>query len=283
MSTVGAALGEKVISMDVNGVTIEAIKCGYKGEKSQARPILFLHPGIGLDAVAAVLAGLAKGGEVIAPSHPGFGASPLPKGMTTVDDVSYFYLDLLDELDLRDVIVVGIGLGGWIAAEIAVKNSTRLSHLIMANAIGVKIGGRETRDIVDIWALTPEEFNTAAWFDPGMGARDYKNLPDADSLASARNREAYARIAWSPYMHNPRLKNRLHRIKLPTLFLWGMADRILSEQYGRGYCGLIAGAKFEPIEKAGHFPHIEQPEEFAHRVLAFADAPAKVVSRAVQA
>ena len=170
------------------------------------------------------------------------------------------------------MLVVGVGLGGWIAAEIAVKNSSRLSRLVMANAVGVKIGDRETRDIVDIWALMPDEFNALAYFDPKAGERDYKNLPEAESLAAARNREAYARLAWSPYMHNPKLKNRLHRIKLPTLFLWGTADRILSEKYGRGYCGLIAGAKFEPIEKAGHFPHIEQPEEFARRVLAFADA-----------
>ena len=84
-------------------------------------------------------------------------------------------------------------------------------------------------------------------------------------------------------MHNPKLKNRLHRIKLPTLFLWGMADRILSETYGRGYCGLIAGAKFEPIEKAGHFPHIEQPAEFARRVLAFADTAATPIARAKRA
>ena len=99
-------------------MTIEAI------ERGQGRPILFLHPGIGIDAAAPVLAELAKGGRVIAPSHPGFGTSQLPKGMTTVDDVSYFYLDLLEQLDLRDVLVVGVGLGGWIAAEIAVKNST---------------------------------------------------------------------------------------------------------------------------------------------------------------
>ncbi len=263
---------DTITSMVVNGVTIEAIDKGR--ENANARPILFLHPGIGIDAVAPVLALLAKGGRVIAPSHPGFGTSQIPKGMTTVDDVAYFYLDLLDQLDLRDVLVVGVGLGGWIAAEIATKNSARLSRLVMANAVGVKIGDRETRDIVDIWALMPEEFDRLAWFDPKVGAHDYKSLPEAESLSAARNREATARLCWSPYMHNPKLKGRLHRIKLPTLFLWGMADRILSEQYGRAYCGLIAGAKFEPIEKAGHFPHIEQPEEFARRVLAFADAPA---------
>ncbi len=266
--TAGAAT-----SLVVNGTTLEAI------ERGRGRPILFLHPSNGIDAGAPVLDRLAKGGRVIAPSHPGFGASQLPKGMTTIDDVSYFYLDLLEQLDLRDVLVVGVGLGGWIAAEIAVKSTERLSQLVLGNPVGLKFGDRETRDIVDIWALMPNEFNELAYFDPKAGERDYKNLPEAESLAAARNREAHARLAWSPYMHNPKLKSRLHRIKLPTLFLWGTADRILSEKYGRGYCGLIPGAKFEPIEKAGHFPHIEQPAEFARRVLAFAEASTPAARR----
>jgi pimeloyl-ACP methyl ester carboxylesterase len=84
-------------------------------------------------------------------------------------------------------------------------------------------------------------------------------------------------------MHNPKLKDRLHRIKLPTLFLWGKADRILSEQYGRAYCALIAGATFETIERAGHYPHIEQPEIFADRVLAFADGTTRVAPKARRA
>ena len=268
---------DAIKSMVVNGVTIEAV------ERGQGRPILFLHPGIGIDPDAPVLTELAKGGRVIAPSHPGFGTSQLPKGMTSVDDVSYFYLDLLELLDLRDVLVVGVGLGAWIAAEIAVKDSSRLSRLVMANAIGVKIGDRETRDIVDIWALMPDEFNALAYSDPKLGERDYKNLPEAESLAAARNREAYARLAWSPYMHNPKLKNRLHRVTVPTLFLWGASDRILSESYGRGYCALVPGARFETIANAGHFPHIEQPDEFARRTLGFAEAQQQAAQRSRRA
>jgi pimeloyl-ACP methyl ester carboxylesterase len=264
-------------SVAVNGVTIDMI------DRGQGQPILFLHPGIGIDPKAPALTALTKGGRLLAPSHPGFGTSQLPKGMNSVDDVSYFYLDLLDQLDLRDVLLVGVGLGGWIACEIAVKNDTRLSRLVLANPVGVKIGDRETRDIVDIWALMPSEFNELAYFDPKAGEHDYKNLPEAESTAAARNREALARLAWSPYMHNPKLKSRLHRIKLPTLFLWGVADRILSEKYGRAYCALIEGAKFETIERAGHFPHIEQPEEFARRVLAFADETSQPAARARRA
>ncbi len=268
---------DAVTSLVVNGATIEAI------ERGQGRPILFLHPGIGIEANAPVLTELARGGRLLAPSHPGFGTSSLPKGMTTVDDLSYFYLDVLEQLDLRDVLVVGIGLGAWIAAEIAVKDSSRLSQLVMANAIGVKVGDRETRDIVDIWSLMPDELNALAYADPQKGQRDYKNLPEVESIAAARNREATARFCWSPYMHNPKLKNRLHRIRIPTLFLWGTADRILSEKYGRAYCAMIAGARFETIENAGHFPHIEQPEEFARRTLAFASAAAPEAPRAKRA
>jgi pimeloyl-ACP methyl ester carboxylesterase len=268
-------------SIVVNGVTIEAVERG--NESGAGRPILFLHPGIGIDPAAPVLNELARGGRVIAPSHPGFGTSQLPKGMSTVDDLSYFYLDLLDQLDLRDVLVVGVGLGGWIGAEIAAKNDTRLSRLVMANAIGVKIGDRETRDIVDIWSLLPDEIDALAWSDPAAGKVDYKALPQEASLAAARNREAYARLCWSPYMHNPKLKNRLHRVRIPTLFLWGAADRILSDSYGRGYCAMIPGARFETIERAGHYPHLEQPEEFARRALAFAGAGAQTAVRARRA
>ena len=102
-----------------------------------------------------------------------------------------------------------------------------------------------------------------------LGARDYKAMADADVRAAARNREATARYAWSPYMHDPKLKSRLHRIKIPTLFLWGDSDRILSEPYGRAYAGLVPGARFETVAKAGHFPHLEQPEDFARRIHAF--------------
>jgi pimeloyl-ACP methyl ester carboxylesterase len=95
-------------------------------------------------------------------------------------------------------------------------------------------------------------------------------MPEAEIVAVARNREALARFAWQPYMHDPKLKGRLHRIRIPTLFLWGKDDCILSETYGRAYCAAIPGARFELIDKAGHFPHLEQPRLFAERVLAFA-------------
>ena len=248
----------------VSGTCIDMI------ERGSGRPLLFLHPENGIEPALAAIEALSKGARVIAPTHPGFGRSELPKGTRSVDDLSYFYLDMLDQLDLRDVTVVGVSLGAWIAAEIAVKSTARLAKLVMANAVGIKVGDRETRDIADVFALTEKEFIDIAYCDPAVGTPDYKALPDAEVLAAARAREATARFAWNPYFHNPRLKSRLHRIRIPTLFVWGTHDRMLSESYGRAYCTMIPGARFEMIERAGHFPHQEQPQVFAEKVLAFA-------------
>ncbi len=241
-------------------------------DRGAGRPILFLHAENGIEASSAVIDELAKGARVIAPTHPGYGRSELPKGMRSIDDLSYFYLDLLDQLDLRDLTVVGVSLGAWVAAEIAVKTTARLSRLVMANAVGVKVADRETRDMVDVYSLTDKELLEILYCDPEAGRRDYKTLPEAEALAAARNREATARFAWNPYFHNPKLKSRLHRIRIPTLFLWGTHDRMLSEAYGRAYCAMIPGARFELIERAGHFPHQEQPKVFAEKVMAFVNS-----------
>jgi pimeloyl-ACP methyl ester carboxylesterase len=262
-------LQDSAAAITVNGIKVEAI------EKGRGRPLLFLHPGIGLDRNAPVIDKLAEHARVIAPSHPGFGNSEQPKAFTTIDDLGYFYLDLIDQLGLNDTVVVGVSLGAWIAAEIAIKSTARLSHLVLANAVGIKVGARDTRDIVDIFAITEPELNKLAYFDPKLAERDYKAMAEADVRIVARNREASARYGWSPYMHDPKLKSRLHRIRIPTLFVWGAADRILTEDYGRAYCAAIPGARFETIARAGHYPHIEQPDAFVRAIFAFTQGQMK--------
>jgi pimeloyl-ACP methyl ester carboxylesterase len=187
-----------------------------------------------------------------------------------VEDLAYFYLDFLDALDLKDVILVGASLGGWIAASIAVKSTARFSHLVLASSVGIKVGDRETRDIADIFAATEPQLNEMAFFDPAAAKRDLAALPEAELVTIARNREATARFAWSPYMHDPKLKGRLHRIRIPALVLWGAGDRIVSPDYGRAFANALPKARFATIERAGHFPHLEQPELFAQKVLSFA-------------
>ncbi len=249
--------------VEINGIEVEL------SVRGRGRPLLFLHPEIGLDRAGPALDHLAKGARVIAPTHPGYGRAKLPSEFNTIDDLAYLYLDFLDALDLRDVAIVGAGLGGWIAAEIAVKNAARLSHLVLADAFGIKVGDREARDIFDMYFITEAELAKVVYFDQEFAKRDLSKLPDDELYAIARAREATSRFGWKPYMHDPKLKGRLHRIGIPALFLWGAEDRIVAPAYGQAYCARVPNARFETIERAGHFPHVERPEEFALLALDF--------------
>jgi pimeloyl-ACP methyl ester carboxylesterase len=242
-------------------------------ELGAGAPILVLHGTGGLPPDAPFLAGLAALGRVIAPTHPGFGRAVLPDWIDSIDDLAYIYLDLLDALDLRDVTVIGFSLGGWLAAEIAVKSTARLARLILVDAVGIKVSDRLTRDIVDVFAADPTELRRLTYHDPGR-AIDPATLSDEALEIFARNREASAMYLWEPYAHNPKLPRRLHRIDVPTLLLWGESDGIVTPAYGRAFCERIPGARFELIPNAGHVPQIEQPETFVEQVARFIGAPA---------
>ena len=247
--------------MTVHDVRLEIVERGH------GRPILWLHGEEGLDPSAPFLDGLAAHGRVLAPSHPGFGHCPDADGVETVDDLSYLYLDLLAARDLREVVVVGASLGGWIAAEMAVKCADRLGGLVLVAPLGIKVGDRETRDIPDIFALHPEEVARLQYRDPARFAVDHTTLSDDQLTVIARNREATAQYVWEPYFHNPKLRRRLHRVAVPTLLLWGADDRFVTPgYYGAAYRAATPGARLETIARAGHFPHLEQPEALVERV-----------------
>ena len=250
--------------IEIAGTKLELI------ERGQGRPLLFLHAGEGLAAERPWLDLLAKRYRVIAPSHPGYGNSPLIDGVGTVDDLAYLYLDLATALKLDDAILVGTCLGGWIAAEMMVRATARVSRVVLAAPLGIKLGGREDRDIADMHGVSRAEYLKLAWADPAQGEIDYTTLPDAELAAIARGREAFAVYGWKPYMHNPGLKRWLHRIDRPTLLLWGAEDRIVTPTYGEGWRQAIPGARLELIAAAGHFPHWEQPQAFVDRIVAFA-------------
>jgi pimeloyl-ACP methyl ester carboxylesterase len=261
-------LAPETKTVDAAGVSVEL------SERGEGRPILFLHPGHPagrIDPAARVLELLAQRARVIAPTHPGFGMDAAPSHLTTVDDLAYLYLDLMEAMDLRDTVVIGVSFGGWIAAEMAVKNCERMSHLVLANSVGIKVGSRETRDIADIYAITDKQLAELVYADPARMARDPKTLPPSDLTLMARSRESTGRYGWTPYMHDPKLKGRLHRIHVPTLVLWGEADRVVAPDYGRAFAAAIPGARFATIDGAGHFPHLEQPDAFARRILDFVE------------
>ncbi len=253
-------------SIAVAGVTLDIEEAGT------GRPLLFLHPGEGLQANRPWIDALAKNHRVIAPNHPGFGNSSLPDWFGTVDDIAYLYLDLARQLGLKDAILVGACFGGWIAAEMAVRNTGAFAGLVLAAPLGIKVRGHLDRDIADMHSIPRADFMRLAWADQAKGAIDYPALPDTELAAIARSRESLALFGWKPYMHNPRLRRWLHRIDIPTHLIWGESDGIVSLDYAQGWKAEIAGAGLTVIPQAGHYPHWEQPDAFAAAVAAFAGA-----------
>lgn len=249
-------------------ITVSGVKLEIE-EAGQGRPILFLHPGEGLQPNRPWLNRLAENHRVIAPHHPGFGGSALPDWIGTVDDLAYLYLDLAAELRLENAVLAGNCFGGWIAAEMAVRNTTRFAGLVLAAPLGIKVGGVLDRDITDMHAISRAEFMRLAWADPAKGQIDTMKLPDTELAAIARGREALAVFGWKPYMHNPRLKRWLHRIDIPTHLIWGEQDGIVTVAYGEAWKAEIGGATMETVPNAGHYPHWEQPERIAALTSAF--------------
>jgi pimeloyl-ACP methyl ester carboxylesterase len=232
---------------------------------------LFLHPGEGLQADRTWFDALAEDHRVIAPHHPGCGGSALPDWVGTVDDLAYLYLDPAAQLQLEDAVLAGACFGGWVAAEMAVRNTARFAGLLLTAPLGIKAGGVLDRDIVDMHAISRAEFMRLAWADPAKGEIDYTKLPDTELAGVARGREALVVFGWKPYMHNPRLKRWLHRIDIPTHLIWGEQDGIVAMSYGEAWKAEIPGASMETIPNSGHYPHWEQPEAFAACVRGFTD------------
>lgn len=246
----------------VNGIELEVLRRG------KGRPALVIHGNDSVSPNAPFLDLLGRGSELIVPSSPGFGHSARPEDFDTVYDLVRLYLALLDDLPGDKIDVIGLSFGGWLAAEIAVASCHRIDKLVLVDPVGIKIGGREERDILDLFNTHPDEVTRRSWHDPTK-APDYDAMTDDELIVHARNWEALCLYGWHPYMYNPQLKQWLGRIRAPTLVLWGASDGVVTPDYGRAYAGLIPGAKFELIDAAGHHPEEEQPERFAEAVAAF--------------
>jgi pimeloyl-ACP methyl ester carboxylesterase len=243
------------------------------------RPILLIHGVNPIDPDVPFLRRLAANAEVIAPSHPGFGASPRAPNFDTMYDLVNLYLAVLDAIPSDDVTVIGFSFGGWVAAELAVANPERLGRLVLVDPVGIKLGGREERDIAHFFNTDPVELNQRSWHDPtrrpagiyGLGwqATISDAMSDQQMITLARNWDALCLYAWRPHMFNPQLKQWLHRIRVPSKVICGASDRIVTPDYGRAYANLIPGAEFVVVDAAGHHPELEQPEAFIDAVTPF--------------
>ena len=230
-------------------------------------PLLFLHGAGAGGRWLTFQERLAERFTVLAPSHPGHGASPAAEWIEHISDLAFHYLDLLDTLGLERVHVVGASFGGWIAAEMATMASPRLSSMTLIDPVGIKVEG---------W-IYPFLFGmelpqlVATVFHNPMGALALVPADmSIDTLAVLyRQNTALARVAWNPYLYNPLLRRRLARITTPTLLCWGAHDRLAPLVCAEAWCREIPGAVLRVFEESGHVPHLEEPEAVAAAVIEF--------------
>jgi pimeloyl-ACP methyl ester carboxylesterase len=242
-------------------------------ERGQGHPVLLLHGGGGpltvnpwADRFAA-----AKPARVLTPVHPGFCGTPRPATLGSVRDLAATYVALLDELDLQDVTVVGNSIGGWVAAELALLGSPRVGSVVVVDAVGIDVPGHP---VADFFSLSFAELAEHSYADPARYGIDPSTLPPEAQQAMAGNRvalEAYAGRA----MTDPTLLGRLGGASVPTLVVWGEADRIGDPDFGRAFAAVIPGAEFQLLANAGHLPQIEAPDALVEIVWSFADAHAQ--------
>lgn len=249
--------------VDVRGTSIELFKAG------SGAPLLFLHGLDGLEGGAALMGELARSFTVYAPSHPGFGGSDQLDGADRVDDLGYFYLDFMSQLGLDAPVIVGTSFGGWLATEMLTKEPRRASQLILISPLGIKTANRREHYVADIFMLPRKELGERMQVGAPGPLQNIMTLPEAPLRRAMRNDEALSHFGWSPYMCNPKLADRLHRITCPTLLLWGGKDAIVSPAYRDLYDLALPQATVERVAAAGHRAHGDQPAQIAARIATF--------------
>ncbi len=246
-------LNESVI--EISGVKLNLRRGGA------GAPLLYLHGAQGFYGAEAALDLLQRRFAVLAPDHPGFGRSDTPDLIDDVADLSFFYLDFLQKLGLERVTVVGHCLGGWTALEMAVRSTARIGALVLAAPAGIRVPGVPR---ADMFICTPDELGRMLFAGTAgeSWAAEQNASPELQEIFD-KNRFAAAKLCWQPRLFDPKLEKWLHRIDRPTRILWGEADRIIPQAYGKKLAELIAGASLAALPRVGHMLPAEAPEELA--------------------
>ena len=246
--------------LDVAGLAVRYLKGGT------GAPVLVLHHSTGNPGWLPFHEALAGHASITVPDMPGWGQSARPEWAREPRDLAVLMHQFCDKADLDRVAVVGLGFGGFVAAEMASMNAKRLSHLVMVGAPGLQ---PEEGEIMDQMMFDFHEYVAAGLKNPDSMAehfgdekgRSFRELWDY-------SREMTARITWKPYMFSRRLAPLLAEVQTPTLLLYGRDDAVVPPVVASQYKAAFGNAKAELIP-GGHLLEYEDPNGIAGRVAAF--------------
>jgi len=230
-------------------------------------PLLYLHGAGSAGQWPKFLDGLTGRYQVLAPTHPGFGQSSRLEWIDSVDELVFFYLDLLDELALDEMCLIGHSLGGWIAAALATIANHRIKRLVLSDPAGINPDGIK---LPDLFVMSEAELAHLTVHDEAEAERQASAEPTLEELErQLSDRAALAHLAWNPYLHDPKLPFRLHRVRMPTLLIWGRQDGLLPVELAQSWLRALPQARLEIVDGAGHSPARERPAEVIRLVLDF--------------
>jgi pimeloyl-ACP methyl ester carboxylesterase len=252
---------DQPIELTVRGVRVRVHRAG------EGPVVLFLHGAGGVPQWLPFFDLLAESYQVLVPEHPGFGGSDDPLWIRSVADLAMFYLDLVEEAGLDGIHLIGNSLGGWLAAEILIRDRARFRSLVQLAPAGIRVKGVPAGDNF-IWG--PEEAVRNLYHDQSYADRILAPTPSEEQLdLMLHNRFTVAKFGWQPRWYDPDLEKWLHRIKLPALVVWGDDDRIMPPAYAALWRERLPDARLVMVENCGHLPHVEQAALVAHEVRTF--------------
>jgi pimeloyl-ACP methyl ester carboxylesterase len=250
--------------IEVAGTRVQVLQGG------SGPPLLVLHGAGGNPGWLPYHQALAQQFTVYAPSHPGYDRSSRPEWISSMPDMAHFYRQFIEKLGLVPVSLMGFSMGGWLAAEIVAMCPPYVQRLVLVDAAGIK---PEVGEIPEILMVSQDVARKLRFYDPAQ-------VPDYDTLVNRpltpeeqevqwRNREMTSRLCWKPYFHNPKLPAYLRGVTTPTLIVWGKQDAIIPVNCGALYQQALANATLHVIERCGHSPALEKPQEFLTAVRTF--------------
>lgn len=249
----------------IAGVDLHIVK-GGSGD-----PLLILHDEMGQTAPLRYAEELARDFTLHMPALPGFGITERVEWIMTTRDLASWYLRVLEELEVERVNVMGFGLGGWLAAEMACQSPQSFNKMTLVAPAGIR---PPTGEILDMFLIVAKEYLEASFLDPST-TQEFPTICPEDASPEQLERwecarEEAARLSWRPYMYHAALPHLLGRLKsLPTLLVWGEQDGVIPTSAGEAYQQAIQGARLEILAGCGHHPESEKTDEFVALVRDF--------------
>jgi pimeloyl-ACP methyl ester carboxylesterase len=267
MSLEGGSMSETK-NQAIEVVDVGAVEVTFT-DSGGGQTFLLLHGGAGPLSMSSFAERLfsERSVRVITPVHPGFQGTRRPETLHDVRGLAKLYVELLEYLGVSDVTVVGNSIGGWIAAEMALLNSRRVSAVVILDAVGIEVDGHPVADVSN---KTLPEIQNLSYFEPEKFRIDPSTFSDEQRAVVAANLSSLALYAGGSSNTDPTLRDRLTGIRVPTLVVWGDSDGIADIEYGRAYASSIPGAQYIVMDRVGHLPQLEAPDRLISIVYEFA-------------